>query len=93
MVMVCCVQVMRVQGHLLMFHSGLGIMMRLVGWGRLGMVPPPQNIGIGGPTLSGYPNKPLRLRLTGSLMIRGPVGKDPVEALASLRMVGDHHAE
>ena len=45
------------------------------------------------PTLSGYPNKPLRLRLTGSLTIRGPVGKDPFEALASPRMVGGHHAE
>ena len=67
--------------------------LRPLGWGRLGMVPPPQTIGIGGPTLSGYPNKPMRLRLTGSLMIRGPVGKDPFEALALPRMVGGHHAE
>ena len=49
MVMVCYVRVMWVQGHLIMCQNGHGIMVRPVGWGRLGMVPPPQTTGIGGP--------------------------------------------
>ena len=61
-------------------------------WGRVGMAPSPQDIDIGGPTVCGHPNKPLWLTLSSSLMIRGLEGKDPFEALASPRMVGDHHA-
>ena len=48
-----------------------------------------------GPLISGVPRGVVTLtsrglRPTGSLMIRGPVGKDPFEALASLRVVGGH---